>query len=115
MKSRQDIGALVTIVATEAISKQRFVTATGAHTADKRAAGVSLFAADSGSEITVQCNGVAVVEAAEGITAGDLVNSDANGKAESLTLSAAADAEKICGVALDTASDAGDYIRVILK
>ena len=113
MKSRQQ-GPMVTLVATEAITKNRFVDAAGAHTADKHAVGVALFDTDSGDEITVQAAGIATVVASGAITQGDHVKSDADGKAATLAYSAAADAAKACGVALDAATTDGDVIRVRL-
>ena len=113
MKSYQ-LGPKVTLVAGEAITKRRFVDATGKHTLDKAAVGVALFDTDQGDPITVQVAGIAVVESGGAINAGDLVASDANGKAVALTLSAVGDVAKICGIALDAATGAGEFIRVKL-
>lgn len=106
--------APLTIIATEAITKQRFVTWDGKHTVDIAAAGVAYFSADSGDPITVHTLGRVAVEAGGSISAGAFVSSDANGKAVSLPLSAVADVAKICGRALEDASD-GDIILVELK
>ncbi len=113
MKSYQ-FGPKVTLTAAAAITKRRFVSAAGQHEANKNAVGVALFDTDSGDPVTLQASGIAVVEAGGAITAGDLVASDANGKAVSLTLSAVGDVAKICGVAIDGATAAGEFIRVKL-
>ena len=113
MKARNQ-GPMLSVVATEALTKNRFVDPLGAHTADKKPLGVAIFDADSGGEATIQGAGIAVVEAGGAITAGNLVSSDADGKAVALTLSAATDAEKIAGVAIDAASADGDIITVKL-
>ena len=112
MKSRQG-GDVITMVAGEALTKNRFVDFEGKHTVDLAALGVTLFDADSGETASVQVSGIAVVEAGGSITAGNWVKSDANGKALANTLSAVADVAKICGTALDDGSD-GTYIRVKL-
>lgn len=112
--TRQDVGNHITVVATEALIKNRFVDYAGAHTADGKIIGVALFDTDSGSAATVQHKGIAVVTSAGSVSAGNLVKSDANGKAAALTLSAAADAAKIAGVAMDAGATDGDLIRVIL-
>ena len=114
MKAYQ-LGPTITIVAAEAITKRRFVTALGKHTVDKRAAGVALFDTDNGDPITVQCAGVGVVESGGAITAGNLLSMDADGKALALTYDNVSDFDKYCGVAMDAASDAGEFIRVMLK
>ena len=105
----------LTIVATEAITKNRFVTYDGKHTVDISATGVALFDTDSGSPISVQAFGRVPVEAAGAISAGAWVSSDASGKAVSLTLSAVADIAKICGKAVEAANADGDLILVDLK
>ena len=112
MKTRQE-GPIISLTAGEDLTAKRFVDFEGKHTVDKKAVGVVIYDTDSGDEATVQCAGIAVVEAGGTITAGDLVSSDADGKAVSLTLSAVSDVAKICGIALDDASN-GDYINVKL-
>lgn len=114
MKTYQE-GPIVTITAGEALTKNRFVDFEGKHTADKKAIGVTLFDVDSGDDASIQASGICAVEAGGAITAGSLVSSDADGKAVALTLSALADVEKICGIALDAASADGDYINVALR
>jgi hypothetical protein len=112
MKARE-YGPVVTLEAGEALTANRFVDFAGKHTVDKRAIGVCLFATDSGDQASIQCTGIAVVEAGGSITAGNLVSSDADGKAVALTISAVADVPKQCGVALDDASS-GEFLRVKL-
>lgn len=110
MKARQT-GDMITITAGEALTKRRFVDFEGKHTVDKPAIGVTIFDVDSGDQAQLQGQGIAVVESGGGITAGDLVKSDANGKA--VTAGTTWDV-KVCGVALDTASGAGEFIQVKL-
>lgn len=106
------------ITASEALTKYRFVDATGAHTADKKAIGVTKFDVDSGDVIPFQNEadngGIVVVEAGGAITAGThtFVSSDASGRAVALTLSAVSDVAKICGQPIDSATAAGEFIRV---
>lgn len=102
------------ITATEAITGKRFVAYDGTHTVDLSCAGVAEFDTDSGDEISVLVLGRVPVQAGGSISAGAFVSSDANGKAVSLTLSAVADVAKICGKAVEAASD-GDIILVDLK
>jgi len=112
----QTLGVMpLTIVATEAITKQRFVTWDGKHTVDIPCSGVALFDQDSGKPVTVESIGRVKVEAGGAISAGAFVSSDADGKAVSLTVSAVADVMKICGRAIDAASADGDFITVELK
>lgn len=113
--TRQEVGAPITVVATEALTKNRFVDYAGAHTADGKVAGVALFDTDSGSAATVQYAGIATVTSAGSVSAGNLVKSDANGKAAALTLSAVGDVAKIAGVAMDAGATDGDLIRVLLR
>jgi hypothetical protein len=112
MKSYQ-LGPKVTVTAAEAITANRFVAANGTHTVDIRGIGVALFDTASGDPITVQCSGIAVVEAGGTIAAGAYVSMDADGKAVSLTYDNVNDAIKICGVAMDAATD-GTFLRVML-
>lgn len=117
MAKAYQLGPICTVGATEALTKRRFVDATGKHTADVPAIGVTLFDTDSGDNATVQTEGIAVVEAAGAITAGThhFVSQDANGKAVALAISAAADVVKICGTPLTSATTDGDLILVKLR
>lgn len=110
MKAYQ-VGPIITIKAGEALSARRFVDSGGLHTVDKPAIGVTLFAVDNGDQAQLQATGIAVVEAGGGITAGNLVKSDADGKA--VDAGTTWDV-KVCGVALDTAGGAGEFIQVKL-
>jgi hypothetical protein len=109
MKSRQVAGSddTITIVATEAITAKRFVAYNGTHTVNLSAMGVARFDTDSGDPISVGVAPIEVVEAGGNISAGALVDSDADGKA--VTHSSGVG----CGRALDAAS-AGTFIRVRL-
>ncbi|MBN2544577.1 MAG: DUF2190 family protein [Spirochaetes bacterium] len=72
-----------TLIATADVSANRFVKATGASGATVNPYGVSLFGALSGKPCDVVALGLAEVEIASGQTpvVGDLVASDADGKA----------------------------------
>lgn len=110
----------LSIEAGEALTAKRFVDFEGKHTVDKRCIGVTIDDCDNGGMASVVGSGIAVVEAGNGITAGDHVKSDADGKALTLTYptdtaaNLAAAIVKFCGIALDTASGAGVFIRVKL-
>lgn len=104
------LGPIVSIAATEAITAKCFVAYNGTHTVDLPAVGVALFATDSGDQISVQCSGIAVVLLGGTVAAGALVKSDANGAAVSAGTTVDV---KVCGLALD-GGDAGAYIRVFL-
>lgn len=115
-----EYGPVVSITAGEALTKKRFVDFAGKHTVDLPAIGVTIDDCDSGDEASVQITGIAVVEAGGQITAGNWVSSDADGKAVALTIvydnstNLAASLNKKCGIALDDASGAGVFIRVML-
>lgn len=115
MKSFQ-YGPVVTVVAGENLTGKRFVNQQGKHTVDKRAIGVVQEDADSGEAASVQCSGIAVVEAGGAITVGthQYVSMDANGKALALAPVEVADLLKICGIPLDSATETGQFIRVKL-
>lgn len=108
-------GPQITVDATEAITKDRFVTFDGKHTVDIGCCGVALFDTANGDPITVQIAGRVPVVAGGAIAAGTLVSSNADGKAVALTLSAVTDVDKICGRAVEAASADGDVILVDLK
>ena len=110
MKARQT-GPMITIAAGEALTARRFVDFSGKHTVDKPAIGVTIFDVDSGDQAQLQSTGIAVVESGGAITAGDLVKSDADGKAVSAGTTWDV---KVCGVAIDAATDAGEFIQVKL-
>ena len=110
MKASQK-GINVSIKAGEALTKYRFVDFSGKHTADKPAIGATIFDVDEGDQATLQSRGVAVLEAGGAITAGNLVKSDANGKA--VNAGTTWDV-KVCGLAIDQAYYDGDFIGVKL-
>ena len=62
-------------------------------------------------QMPVAVSGIALVTAASAITKGDLVTSDANGKAESTVTND----KLVLGKALDEATASGDLIRVLLR
>jgi hypothetical protein len=113
MKSYQ-LGPKGTIVAGEALTKNRFVDCLGTTVVDLKCAGVTLFDVASGETATIQMSGIAVVESGGAITAGNHVSADADGKAVALTIDNVDDIPKNNGVALDTAAGAGEFIRVRL-
>lgn len=114
-------GPVISITAGEALTQRRFIDFEGKHTVDLPAIGVTLDDVDSSGEASIQCSGIALVESGGAITAGNLVSQDASGRAVALTLATdsaanlAASIVKICGVALDTTTDAGQFLRVALK
>lgn len=111
--------SVVNVVAAEALTKYRFVNASGAYVASAgdRAIGVTLTDADSGDSVAVQTAGVVFVEAGGAITIGQAVQSTDAGKATAIadpTASVAA-SWKVLGEALDaTTSGDGDIIRIRL-
>ena len=76
--------------------------------------GVALINAKSGEKVTVVTEGVVDVIAAGAVSAGDRVQSAAEGKVAKWTASAAGDSAKIIGTALTSASADGDKISVKL-
>jgi len=111
MKARQPMGEddVVTIVATEAITAYRMVDATGAHTAAHEAVGVALYDTDSGSNISVGVAKIECVEAGGTCTAGGGLKTDSSGRVVNQGGSGI-----IVGYALDAATTAGTYIRMLL-
>jgi len=111
MKARQVCGEddVVTIVAAEAITAYRLVDVTGKHTIVREAVGVALFDTDSGSNISVGVAPIEVVEAGGTVTAGGGVKTDASGRVVNQGGSGI-----IVGYALDAATVAGTYIRMLL-
>lgn len=110
---------VLTIEAGENLTKKRFVDFEGKHTVNKKALGVAMDDTTSGDQCSLACGGIVVVEAGGSITAGNLVESDADGKAVALTLTTntaanlATDLVKICGLAMDSASS-GEFLRVFM-
>ncbi len=97
------------IVATGAITAERFVTPAGAQAgAGVNALGVARSDAASGQSLPVDVLGTAIVTAGAAIAAGALVETDATGRA--ITRSAGA----IVGRALQAAAAAGARIEVLL-
>lgn len=111
MKSYQ-LGPIITVEAAEAITAKRLVTYDGKHTATTENLGVALFDTDSGDQISVQSAGIAVVEAGGSVSAGDHIQSDADGKAVTNAVDSDAKIAYDSGIALDAASESGDYIRI---
>lgn len=108
MKARQIAGEqnVITWTATEAITARRLVDYAGAHTAALAALGVAMFNTDSGDEISIGVAPIEVVESGAAITAGAAVETDSSGRV--VTKSAGV----TVGRALDTATDAGQFIRL---
>lgn len=109
--SRQNIALLaLTVVATTAITADRFVTPAGAQAgADANTLGVARSAAASGERVPVDVIGTAVVESGAAVAAGATLKSDASGRAITWASSGA----KVA-VALEAASAAGQFIEVLL-
>lgn len=108
MKARQN-DFIVTIVAQEAITKNRLVTVDGKHTAAAHAVGVALHDTDSGDPISVSTGPINAVEAGGTVTAGGEVEADSSGRAVDQS------AGKVVGVALDGATAAGTIVRIAQK
>jgi len=110
MKARQVRGEddTVTIVATEAITAFCLVNTQGAHTAADEAVGVALHDTDSGSNVSVGVAPIEVVLSGGACTAGGGVEQDSAGKVVDYSSGI------IVGYALDTASGADEYIRLLL-
>ena len=108
MKTSQE-GPFITITAGEALTKHRFVDYAGKHTVDLPSIGVTKFDVDSGDQASLDAGAVVVVEAGGAITAGDLVKSDASGKAVSAGTTFDI---KVCGIAISAATADGDFIDV---
>lgn len=100
----------VGITAAAALTKHRFVGFDG-NVPSANAAVLGVVQADtaSGQQATVDCLGVLVVETAGAITQGAAVATDNAGKAV-----AHSTGEKV-GWAVDAASGAGEFIRVMVK
>jgi len=100
----------ISIEASAAITKNRFITAGGAvPAAGANVLGVAIADAAADGQVPVQTLGVAVVEAGGAIAAGVAVSTAATGKADTQNA-----AEKTVGRALDAAAADGDLIRVHL-
>lgn len=109
--SRQAIPLLaLTIVASATLVAERFCTQAGAvPAADANVLGVVRQNAVSGDKVTVDAIGTAIVEAGGAITAGATVKTDSVGRAITWVTSGA----KV-GMALQSASGAGQFIEVLL-
>ena len=109
--SKQHIPLLaLTATATATLTANRFVTFAGAvPSADANTFGVVRQSAVSGDKITVDVLGTAIVEAGAAITAGATLKTDASGRGITWATSGA----KV-GLALQSASAAGDLIEVLL-
>lgn len=107
----QYIAALtLTVPATGTLVANRFVTKAGAQTGtDGYAIGVCRTAASSGDKVTVDALGVVPVESGAAVTAGDTLKVDSSGRGITWATSGA----KV-GIALETASGAGELISVLL-
>jgi hypothetical protein len=98
----------LSILAAAALTKKRFVTNGGAvPAAGAWCPGVTNAAYDAGEQAGVDAQGVILVEAGAAVTAGAEVQTDASGRAITK------DAGVSLGRALDAATAAGDYIRVL--
>ncbi len=99
-----------TVTATGAISASRFVTPAGAQAgADANTLGIARTAASAGDTIAVDVLGIVTAEAGAAVSAGSTIKSDSSGRAITWATSGA----KV-GVALSSASAAGDMITVLL-
>lgn len=111
MKAGQPM-CIISIAATAALSRLRFVTFTGAQAgAGVRALGVADADGDLGEMTPVTTSGIALVEAGAAIAPGALITTDASGRA---VTNGAATFANHNGYALDAATGAGEIIRVML-
>jgi hypothetical protein len=104
-----------TVIAAEAITGQRIVAQDGTHTINK-GIGVAEYDTASGSPIGVITRGVIQVESGGVFAAGDLLTSDADGKAVEADPAAIAEGsyQEIVGVAIDASSGAGQFPRIFV-
>jgi hypothetical protein len=101
----------ISVDATEDLTAHRFVGFSGeVCDFDAKALGVVDLDWLSGDKVPVTVLGVMPVEAGEAIDIGAEVSSDGNGKALTAVLGS-----KVNGLALEAATAAGDFIRVLLK
>jgi hypothetical protein len=111
--SSQNISLLgLTIRATGAITKYRFVTAAGAHPTQpgQVAFGVACFGGVAGDDITVETIGTAKLEAGGAVAIGDLLETDASGRAVKQSTTYGIGLAR----ALQAASSSGDLIEAFL-
>lgn len=108
--SRQSTPILtLPIIASGSVAVHRFVTPTGAQAGDGvNTIGVSSVAASSGESFAVDHLGTTIVEAGGAFSAGDLVQTDTNGKAVVKSGGVSV------GRALQDSSGAGDYVEITL-
>lgn len=100
----------ITIPATATVSANRFLGIGGALcAADATAIGVTRIGGVSGDKLPVDVLGTAVVESGAAVTAGVAVKSDSTGRAIAWVTSG-----NRCGIALDAATAAGQFIEVLL-
>ena len=111
MKARQPRGEndTVTIVAAAAITGKRMVTALGTHAAAHEAVGVALHDADDTTTVSVGVAPIEMVEAGGTCTAGGGLKTDSSGRVVNQGGSGI-----IVGYALDSATTAGEFIRMLL-
>lgn len=100
----------VSLVATGALTANRFVTFAGALAgADANALGVTRLSAAIGERVPIDVIGTATVEAGAAVTAFASVKSDATGRAIAWVTSGCR-----LGIALEAATAAGQFIEVLL-
>ena len=111
MKARQPRGEndTVTIVAAAAITGKRMITALGTHAAAHEAVGVALHDADDTTTVSVGVAPIEMVEAGGTCTEGGGLKTDSSGRVVNQGGSGI-----IVGYALDSATTAGEFIRMLL-
>jgi len=101
------IALTLSLLASSDIPKLRFVDYNGAKCpAESRAIGVSEDSATTGEVFPVNTLGVLIVESGDALAVGDAVESDAEGRAVTVTTGA------VNGWAMDAATAAGEIIRI---
>ncbi len=109
MKTEQPI-LITTISSSAEIEKNLFIGFDGNLCAEgAKSFGISNTSASIAEQLPVCVSGIALVLAGAPITAGDAVEADSNAKAITL------DSGELNGYALDTANEADELIRILLK
>jgi hypothetical protein len=108
-------GVIASIAAAAALVAKRFVGVDGNYcAAGAQPIGVSINPVDSGEQVGVMVSGIAILESGAAVTAGSYVQSDSTGRAINMVAmtDTAGRNKTACGVALEAATAAGQYIRV---
>lgn len=111
-------GVIASITSAAALVAKRFIGITGNYcAAGAQPIGVSINPVDSGEATAVVVTGIVIVESGAAVTAGSYVQSDATGRAIDMVAMTDTNGRNktACGVALEAATAAGQFIRVRLS